>query len=321
LILAALAAAAAPGAAFGAGMVPPPIVPPPAPPPPPPIQIGEDITTRMTVAVHLNETGPYNFIVDTGANRSVVAIEVAAAMGLANQAQSPVHGIAGIEMADTVEVDRLTVGLVTARNLRLPLLGADRLGADGLLGIDVLRNRLVTLDFVNNKLTISSGRGDLSSRDLGEQARLFDLSNSPTLTVPARSGLGQLVIVDAAVGDIPVQAFLDSGSQDTVANLEVKTRALARHPHLAQNLTTVELLSATGQTAKGDLFALPGLHIGSATLDDISAVFADLHTFEIWGLGRQPALLIGMDVLRRFEAVDLDFAHRLVRFHFHPFNG
>jgi hypothetical protein len=42
--------------------------------------------------------------------------------------------------------------------------------------------------------------------------------------------------------------------------------------------------------------------------------FADLHTFTMWDLTNKPAILIGVDILTRFESVCLDFARDEVRF-------
>ena len=42
--------------------------------------------------------------------------------------------------------------------------------------------------------------------------------------------------------------------------------------------------------------------------------FADLHTFHLWNMIDKPALLLGVDVLSRFETVSLDFGRGEVRF-------
>src|SRR5471030_2461470 len=57
----------------------------PAPPPPDDgarLETAFDQAKRMTVPVYLNGQGPFGFVVDTGANRTVVATEVAAACNL-----------------------------------------------------------------------------------------------------------------------------------------------------------------------------------------------------------------------------------------------
>jgi hypothetical protein len=42
--------------------------------------------------------------------------------------------------------------------------------------------------------------------------------------------------------------------------------------------------------------------------------FADLHTFRMWNMVDKPAILLGVDILSRFEYVCLDFARSKVRF-------
>jgi hypothetical protein len=46
----------------------------------------------------------------------------------------------------------------------------------------------------------------------------------------------------------------------------------------------------------------------------LPVIFADLHTFHVWEMADGPALLIGVDLLRQFESVDLDFGRSEVLF-------
>ena len=41
-------------------------------------------------------------------------------------------------------------------------------------------------------------------------------------------------------------------------------------------------------------------------------MFADLHIFKLWDLADRPAILIGVDVMRHFEGIELDYASRKV---------
>jgi hypothetical protein len=59
---------------------------------------------------------------------------------------------------------------------------------------------------------------------------------------------------------------------------------------------------------------LPHLRVGGMILPQWPVAFADLHTFRMWNLVDRPAILIGIDVLSRFEAVSLDFHRNEVRF-------
>ncbi len=295
-----------------------------APPPPPAageadlIGAGRDAARRMSVPVLLNRQGPFTFVVDTGANRSVVAIETAASLNLPAAGQESIHGIAGIEPSQTVLVDRLSVGEVTSRRLKLPTLSTEHLGVQGLLGVDVLKDRRVVLNFLDNRLEVGPSGNEFAVNLVGG-GRVSDLSGDPSIvSIPARYRFGQLTIVDADVGGQPVTAFLDSGSQNTVANLTLRRRMLEHIPDQVAKLATVELLSATGQVASGDLCLLPSLRLGGIKMTGLSAVFADLHTFDIWGLQDRPSILVGIDVLRHFNAVELDFGRRQVIFHTPP---
>ncbi|HEX5377012.1 MAG TPA: aspartyl protease family protein, partial [Phenylobacterium sp.] len=275
-----------------------------------------DQARRMTVPVSIDGHGPFQFVVDTGANRSVVSAEIATRLKLTEAGRAPVHGIAGVEPATLYKVSRMRVGSAFSSRLELPSLPAAKLGADGLLGVDVLHNRRVTLDFVSNRFEIAtSARG--ASIGPGHDTRLGE-SGPQIVSVPARYRFGQLVIVGAQVAEVPVAAFLDSGSQISVGNLALRDAVLRQRPELAERFVEVPLISATGQVARGELALLPSLRLGTLKLQRMVAVFADLHIFRLWELEDRPSILIGIDVLRQFENVVLDFGRREVIFQAPP---
>jgi len=299
---------------------------PPAPPTPAPgpadpdeteLTTGADAAARVTAPVLINGQGPYEFVVDTGANHSVLASEVAAPLDLPTAGRAGVHGIAGVEPAETVLVRSLTIGTLTSRRIRAPLLPKARLGADGLLGVDVLKNRRVLIDFQRNELRIGSSREP--SLLVGAPAgRLSSRQPDPSLVVvPARQRFGQLIIIDADIGGQPVTAFLDSGSQNTVGNLALG-RLLSANPVLAAQKMVVQLIGVTGQTVSGELFPIPPLRMGGLRIGNMSAVFVDLHVFDIWDLKDTPAILVGVDVMRHFRSIELDFGGKKVTFQTGP---
>lgn len=279
---------------------------------------GADKALRMTVPVQLNGQGPFDFVVDTGANHSVVAAELAQALALPPGPNAQVHGIAGVEPAPTAVIGRLEVGEVVARRVRTPVLSQARLGAGGLLGVDVLKNRRVTMNFRRNELMIApSAIRDEPKLSRGvNPSRLKDAEttlDANEVKVPARYRFGQLIIIDAEVGQFPVTAFLDSGSQNTVGNMALG-RLVMGDPGIVAQSVRVQLISATGQTASGDLSPIPTLRLGGLRIGNMKAVFADLHVFDIWDLKTTPAILIGVDIMRHFESIELDFGKRLVTF-------
>ncbi len=281
------------------------------------LRAGVDLTGRMTAPVRVNGRGPFTFVVDTGANRTVLSTELAAELGLPSAGPANVHGITGVEPADTVTVDLLEVDAVATRRMRAPTLSRARLGTDGLLGVDVLRDRRVVMDFGRAQLRIwPSNAGGRTAFDMRADATGGPGRDLGTgIVVPARYRFGQLIIVGADVAGKRVTAFLDSGAQSTVGNMPLSraVRGANPDPKLVRYLTP--LLSATGQTAQGEVAVLPLLRIGGLSITGLQALFTDLHVFDIWDLADTPSLLLGIDVMSQFEAIQLDFGRRQVTFY------
>lgn len=270
-----------------------------------------DAALRMTVPVELDGRGPFNFVVDTGANRSVVSRELAAAIGLPSAGKAAVHGIAGAQLTDLAAVRRLKVGEVSSSKLTMPVLPRTLLGADGLLGVDMLKDRHVTLDFRRRRFEIHDSREGAVIRR-GNDTRI-SAPDAP-VRVGARYRFGQLVILDAMVNETPVSAFIDSGSQVTVGNRALRDAVVRRTLEAPVRLAPVPLLSVTGQTMTGEFGVLRNLRLGGLNVRDVMGIFADLHIFDLWKLNDRPAILIGVDVLRHFPAVELDYGRREVIF-------
>ena len=261
------------------------------------LDTGLDPSLRMTAPVLLNGQGPFNFVVDTGANRSVVSSELAEALALPAGLPAEIHGVAGVEAVATVRVERMTVGGIAVRADQLPMLTRSRLGADGLLGVDGLEGRRLLMNFRNRTLQIGPSHAPLSSDPM-------------LIEVAAHRRFGQLIIIDASVDGFPVAAFLDSGAQSTIGNLALLRRVrFGRTPTLE-----TRIYSATGQTALGVIAPIPQLRIGGLLIGQVRAAFADLHPFDLWHMRGRPAVLIGVDVMRDFEWVELDYGRARVGF-------
>lgn len=280
------------------------------------LDAGADIAGRMTAPVRINGQGPFDFVVDTGANRTVISADLAARLSLPSAGPADVHGIAGVEAAETVTVETFDIDALRTRRLRAPVLSRGRLGAAGLLGVDVLRDRRVLLDFRDGKFAIAPSR----SGERGAFAMRLDATGSRAplasgVEVPARHRFGQLVLIGADVAGRPVTAFLDSGAQSTVGNLPLRKLVLGQPPDPKLVRYVTPLLSATGQVAQGEVALMRLLKIGGLRIAGLQTVFANLHVFDLWDLADTPSLLIGVDVMSQFDAVALDFGRRTVTFY------
>jgi predicted aspartyl protease len=265
--------------------------------PPSNLQTIADIYKRMTAPVKVNGAGPFPFVVDTGANQSVISESLVLQLGLARGEEAPLNGVAGVWVSGTTTAT-LGIGSRTQVDVVMSILPGEAMGGAGLLGLDRLDGQKLTLDFHKQSLQIESGRH--ARRD------------PEAIAVKARRRGGQLTLIDVNLAGVPLTAFLDSGAQATIGNMALRDMALVRNP--TSFWSKVPILSATGQTIEADIANLPALRVGGLHLPNWPVAFADLHTFRIWDLVKRPAILLGVDVMSRFERVSLDFARNEVSF-------
>lgn len=256
------------------------------------------VDRRLTVQVTINGAGPYPFLVDTGANASVISKELAASLNLPRRTPVTFHTIAGAELVETVGVDRLSVGRRTRHGMRMSVLPSRYIRSAGVLGLDWLGSQGLVLDFVRNQMRLGS---------------VVRRSDSLSVTVPIIAQRSGLHLIDASVMGASVTAFLDTGSTTTVGNAALMQQTLRRHA-ASRDWADIQLQSLTGQILQGRLAALKSLELGNLKLGNVPVVFGPVHTFEYWGLTDKPAILIGVDVLDVFESVALDFNRGQVHF-------
>lgn len=260
------------------------------------------VRTRMTVGVEVNGRGPYRFLVDSGADRSVVGAGLAQQLALPPGGPVTLHGMAGSSRVATVRIDRLRVGPSETRGMVVPALAEANLGAQGLLGIDALAGQRLMMDFDAKTVTVQDTR-----RAAPKPAGAYEI------VVTARRRKGQLILTEARVGRTPVHAVVDTGAEVTVGNMALHA-AIFRRGRQAPAATPTTLVSVTGQTIAADMVVLPEIGIGGLTLRDVAMAFADVPPFAKFGLADRPAILLGTDVLEAFRRVSLDFRRRKIRF-------
>ena len=262
------------------------------------LDLSEDDGRRMRVAVTVNGKGPFPFLVDTGADHSVLSQELAQSLNLPAAGFANVNGIAGAQVRPRALVARLEVGGRRLEDAPVALLPREYIGALGIVGLDCLAQQNVGIDFVRGKMSVQKSRGFEEDPD--------------AIVVHGKARFGRLMLVDSTIRRAPVFVVLDSGAQNTMGNEALRRYLNARRKGqlLPENLRNVELQSVTGQLAYGQFDEMPELTLGPVTLRHVPIVYADLHTFRMYKLETEPAILLGMDTLRSFTHVGIDFARR-----------
>ena len=257
------------------------------------LAMSSDPYDRMTVPVLVGAHGPYRFLVDTGSDRTSVSSALARHLGLAERPGALLHSATGRSTVRMAFLPELRTGPRAVRRISAPLLDAADMGADGILGIDSLRSQRVVFDFANRTLSIHSDKAPA-------------VTEEGAILVRAKRREGRLVITDAEVDGERVTVVIDTGSSLTIGNAALRRR-LDRRGRV-EALRPVDLISVTGAALPGQLAIVRSLEIGGARLEGLNLVFAEAHTFGQLGLDRKPALLLGMNALRGFDQVSIDFA-------------
>ena len=265
---------------------------------------GDDINarkveTRLSVEVRVNGRGPYQFVVDSGADTSVVGLRIARDLQLPLGKPVILNNMTDRNIVDRVKVDELTLGPSTIRNLELPALREQDLGGAGMIGIDALASQRLMMDFEKRLIKVEDATKPPPKALPGE------------IVVIARRKRGQLILTQVTAAGLPLEAVVDTGSQITIGNLALRDKLIRRHRDKFQ---TISATGVTGKTLDLQLAYIAELRLGSVILRDVPVAFADVPPFEVFGLSDGPALLLGTDILETFRRVSLDFRSRKVRF-------
>ena len=174
---------------------------------------GGDVTVATTVDadglmfadVFVNDTGPYKFLIDTGAGATVISPRITALFpaSIGGTTNTSSGAIAGTVARRLFRVDSITLGSVSFENFQAveidvaPLLPNSGFVVEGVLGLPLFRAIALTMDFPGSLVRLR--QGPLPATD---NCNVFDL------TVDS----AQLVNFPLTVEGQRVQALLDSGN-------------------------------------------------------------------------------------------------------------
>lgn len=257
---------------------------------------------RVVAPVMVNGQGPFRFIVDTGANRSVVSQNLAERLGLPTIGEGVVHSVHGATPAPLVAVDTLRYGNLPVPGSQMPMLqGAMLAGEQGLLGVDGMQDRRLRLDFEEQCIEIVPAN---RARPLGRA----------WTRLRGELRFGNLVVVQGRIDGMRVNVLIDTGSNVSLGN-HMLHRMLAERSRYARNSEGFGRAYTAGDPVVLDTaIIVPELDIGELNMTDLLLFVGDFHVFSLWGLDQEPTVLVGMDVLSQTRAMAIDYRRATVYF-------
>ncbi len=164
------------------------------------------------VTVQINGK-PARMIIDTGSDGTVVTQRAAARLGVAAGPDTrKLGGAGGPATVAVARADSIAIGSGVEKNERVAIADMPNLGADGLIGIDVLVAYELDLDVPNRRATFYRARAC---------ADALPAFPGPIIRLPtqqqARSGH---IFVSVSVDGEPLRGMLDSGASTSTLSLQ-----------------------------------------------------------------------------------------------------
>ncbi|TMM45322.1 retroviral-like aspartic protease family protein [Qipengyuania marisflavi] len=259
------------------------------------VEMRRDRNARMTVPVTIDGQGPFRFLIDTGAQSTVVTQHIVDTLSLVQSGTATLVGMGSSAQVRTYELDGLEFADREFNGMVAPLLESKNIGADGILGLDSLQDLRVLIDFREDRMSVSD-------------AASVGSNNGYEIIVRARRKLGQMIITNAIIDGVRTAIIIDTGAEHSLGNLALQKRLRSRN--------NTELISSDvhGFVMTSEMSVARSLQIGKLTITGVPIGFADGPAFAALGLAKKPALILGMRNLRLLDRVAIDFAKRRVMF-------
>ena len=250
---------------------------------------------RIWAPVLINGKGPFRLVLDTGATHSAVIASVALALGAPAGDSEPVvlHGVTGSATVPTMPVDTMVVGEVDLPSRRLAIVANVLGGADGILGTEGLLDKRITIEFRKDRITIARSRAERAG---------FDFA-----TIPFKLVNG-LPVVDAQIGLVLTKAVIDTGGEGTIGNLALRAALLRRN--YKEIVMPDGIIGITLDVQSGNRIDTPPISLGRVMLENVRVTAGDMDIFKEWHMTKEPALLVGMDVLGMFDTLIIDYRRK-----------
>ena len=262
--------------------------------------VRDDGGGRLTTPVSLNGGRPLRFAVDSAANASVIASDLLEPLGLALSGTAEVNTLIARETVPVTTVNHIDAGAVARGEMRLMVADRSGLGGvDGLLGTDVLAGSRLIMQFERRRMRIARSR-------TSSGFWFSDGHSQLRYSAPAEQRFTNLMMIEGLAGSTSFKAILDTGARISIINRVMAEAIGARRIVLNSGRRTQDVLSPTGLSQEAE--AMMASHIGFAgiSLRQTPVLVGDFHIFDLWGLSRQPAMLMGVDILGRFRTVSID---------------
>src|SRR5262249_55222983 len=116
----------------------------------------------------------------------------------------------------------------------------------------------------------------------------------------------RLTTFTVMIGGIRTKAIIDTGAQQTVGNNRLRELLLLRK----RKAEDTGVVGVTLDVTQGESISVPPIALGTLEGRNLRIMFGEMPIFAYWQLPREPALLIGMDMIGTLETFTIDYKRR-----------
>ena len=247
----------------------------------------------ILLPLHVNDRGPFDFIVDTGAGTSLLTPELAKQLNVKVVGSKEGQSAGGKVAVSLGKADSLAVGGAKIHDVDLGIVDLAHIGKtigakiDGDLGYNFLKRFRITIDYRDWEIRFDDPK------------RVENFGRTAKTEVPIRlAGPAKpLILINVHVnGRGPFQFAIDTGTSTT---------AIA--PELAKQLGVESSPVGAGTTggAPVDFSAgvLRSFQLGGAKIDNMAVVVADFFAMLNAAIGAKLDGIVGYNFLRNYKVV------------------
>ncbi|MEY2440026.1 MAG: hypothetical protein QOI34_1411 [Verrucomicrobiota bacterium] len=255
----------------------------------------------ILVPVKVNDRGPFEFILDTGAGTSLLSTELAKELQVKIVGSKEGQSAGGKISVSLAKLDSLSVSEARLTDLDVGIVDLSHVGKtigakiDGDLGYNFLRHFRLAIDYSKCEIVF-------------DDPKRFDrVKSSASTEVPMRlaSPAKPLILVEVHANRRgPFQFAIDTGTSTTAIT-----------PELAKELGVTSSPTSRGTTGGAPVAVSAGmLHsfmVGGAKIDNMAVVVADFFGALSEAVGARLDGIVGYNFLRNYKVV-LDYPNELL---------
>jgi predicted aspartyl protease len=255
----------------------------------------------ILVPVGVNDHGPFDFILDTGAGTSLLSSELATQLGVEIVGTKEGQTAGGKVSVSLAKVDSLAVGAAKLDDVDVAVVDLSHLGRtvgakiDGDVGYNFLKHFRVTIDYRVGEIRFDDAK------------RIESFGHTAKTEVPIRlaNPAKPLILVDVHLnGRGPFQFAIDTGTSTTVLT-----------PQAAQQLgvetSPVDPVTTGSAGVSASAGHLRSFQVGGARIDSMPVIVADFFDALSSAVGAKLDGIVGYNFLRNYKVV-IDYPGELL---------